>query len=121
MEHEGRFFKSRAPLNAMRSPHGGPAILQAGTSPKRRVSQRITRDGIFVIEPNPASAKAYYDDIKSATVNARRRPQTCKVLFGIQPILGGTVDLRRVGEDTSVALMASCFSRRCSGRRGPGA
>ena len=74
----------------VRSPHGGPAILQAGTSPKGRVFAAHHADAIFAIQPNLAGAKAYYDDIKSDTLNARRRPQASKVLFGIQPILGGT-------------------------------
>ncbi len=90
IEHEGRFFKSRGPLNVVRSPHGGPAILQAGTSPKGRAFAARHADTIFAIQPNLAGAKAYYDDIKSATVNAGRRPEACKVLFGIQPILGAT-------------------------------
>jgi long-chain alkane monooxygenase len=95
IEHEGRFFKSRGPLNVVRSPHGGPAILQAGTSPKGRAFAARHADAIFAIQPNLAGAKAYYDDIKSATVNAGRRPEACKVLFGIQPILGATADEAR--------------------------
>ena len=95
IEHEGRFFKSRGPLNVVRSPHGGPAILQAGTSPKGRAFAARHADAIFAIQPNLAGAKAYYDDIKSATVNAGRRPEACKVLFGIQPIVGATADEAR--------------------------
>ena len=34
IEHEGRFFKSRGPLTVVRSPQNGPAIIQAGVSPK---------------------------------------------------------------------------------------
>ena len=79
----------------VRSPHGGPAILQAGTSPKGRAFAARHADAIFAIQPNLAGAKAYYDDIKSATVNAGRRPEACKVLFGIQPILGATADEAR--------------------------
>ena len=36
IEHEGEFFRSRGPLNVVRSPQNGPAILQAGTSPGGR-------------------------------------------------------------------------------------
>jgi len=79
----------------VRSPHGGPAILQAGTSPKGRAFAARHADAIFAIQPNLAGAKAYYDDVKSATVNAGRRPEACKVLFGIQPILGATADEAR--------------------------
>jgi FMN-dependent oxidoreductase (nitrilotriacetate monooxygenase family) len=90
IEHVGRFFKSRGPLTVVRSPQNGPAILQAGTSPKGRAFAARHADAIFAIQPNLASAKAYYDAIKSATVNEGRMPEACKILFGVQPILGRT-------------------------------
>ncbi len=90
IEHVGRFFKSRGPLTVVRSPQNGPAILQAGTSPKGRTFAARHADAIFAIQPNLASAKGYYDAIKSATVNEGRKPEACKILFGIQPILGRT-------------------------------
>ena len=34
IEHEGAHFRSRGPLNVVPSPQNGPAIMQAGTSPK---------------------------------------------------------------------------------------
>jgi len=36
IDFEGEWFASRGPLNVTRSPFGGPAILQAGASPKGR-------------------------------------------------------------------------------------
>ncbi|HYE92095.1 MAG TPA: NtaA/DmoA family FMN-dependent monooxygenase, partial [Terriglobales bacterium] len=90
IEHEGRFFKSRGPLNVIRSPQHGPAILQAGTSPKGRSFAARYADAIFAIQPNIAGARAYYDDIKRGTVEEGRPAEACKILFGIQPILGRT-------------------------------
>jgi FMN-dependent oxidoreductase (nitrilotriacetate monooxygenase family) len=90
IEHAGRFFRSRGPLNVVRSPYGGPAILQAGTSPKGRAFAARHADAIFAIQPNLAGARAYYEDIKRATAAAGRPPEACKILFGIQPILGAT-------------------------------
>ncbi len=90
IEHVGRFFKSRGPLNVVRSPQNGPAILQAGTSPKGRTFAARYADAIFAIQPNIAGAKAYYEDIKRETVREGRKPEACKILFGIQPILGRT-------------------------------
>src|SRR4029434_5206831 len=57
IEHEGRFFKSRGPLNVVRSPQGGPAILQAGTSPKGRTFAARYADAIFAIQTNIARAQ----------------------------------------------------------------
>ena len=70
IDHEGRFFKSRGPLNVVRSPHEGPAILQAGTSGKGRDFAARYADAVFAIQPYIAGAKALYDDIKRGVVEA---------------------------------------------------
>jgi FMN-dependent oxidoreductase (nitrilotriacetate monooxygenase family) len=90
IEHVGRFFKSRGPLNVVPSPQRGPAILQAGTSGKGRSFAARHADAIFAIQPNLAGAKAYYDDIKRGVDEAGRPTEACKVLFGVQPIIGAT-------------------------------
>ena len=88
IEHEGRFFKSRGPLNVVRSPQNGPAILQAGVSSKGRDFAAKYADGIFAIQPNADQAAKYYADIKHRTGELGRDPGHCKLLFGMQPIIG---------------------------------
>lgn len=90
IEHEGKFFKSRGPLNVVRSPQNGPAILQAGTSPKGRDFAAQYADAIFAIQPNVEEAKKYYTDIKKRVGELGRSPDHCKMLFGMQPILGAS-------------------------------
>ena len=90
IEHAGRFFKSRGPLNVVPSPQGGPAILQAGTSGKGRSFAARHADAIFAIQPNLAGAKAYYDDIKRGLAEAGRELAACRILFGVQPIIGAS-------------------------------
>jgi len=90
IEFEGQFFKSRGPLNVIRSPQVGPAILQAGTSPKGREFAAKYADGIFAIQPRPEDAAAYFADIKSRMDKLGRNPKACKILFGAQPIIGET-------------------------------
>jgi len=105
IEHAGAHFRSRGPLNVVRSPQNGPAILQAGTSPKGRTFAARYADGIFAIQPNLAGARAYYDDIKSATVNEGRAPEACKIFFGIQPILGESEGHAREKQEEHNALV----------------
>lgn len=90
IEHAGRFFKSRGPLNVVRSPQNGPVILQAGTSPKGQDFAARYADAIFAIQPRPEDAKAYRDSIRENARAVGRDPDACKILFGIQPIIGRT-------------------------------
>jgi len=105
IEHAGRFYRCRGPLNVTRSPQHGPAILQAGTSPKGRTFAARYADAIFAIQPNLAGARAYYEDIKSGTASEGREPEACKILFGIQPILGETEAHAREKQEEHNALV----------------
>jgi FMN-dependent oxidoreductase (nitrilotriacetate monooxygenase family) len=90
IEHAGRFFKSRGPLNVVRSPQNGPAILQAGTSAKGRDFAAKYADAIFAIHPRAEDAAAYFADIKGRMTELGRNPDECRILFGLQPIVGAT-------------------------------
>ena len=90
IEHTGKFFKSRGPLNVTRSPQNGPAIFQAGTSPKGQDFAVKYADAIFAIQPRAEDAANYFNSIKSQMTNIGRDPDACKILFGIQPIIGSS-------------------------------
>jgi FMN-dependent oxidoreductase (nitrilotriacetate monooxygenase family) len=105
IEHAGRFFKSRGPLNVVRSPQNGPAILQAGTSPKGQDFAAKYADAIFAIQPRPEDAKRYYDSVKGHVAKVGRAPETCKILFGMQPIIGATEAKAREKQEEHNALV----------------
>jgi FMN-dependent oxidoreductase (nitrilotriacetate monooxygenase family) len=88
INHEGRFFRSRGPLNVVRSPQTGPAILQAGTSPKGQDFAARYADAIFAIQPRAVDAAKYYASIKGLMDAQGRNSSECKILFGMQPIIG---------------------------------
>ena len=88
IEHEGRFYKSRGPLNVTRSPQDGPVILQAGTSPKGRDFAAKYADALFAIQPRKENAKEYFEQIKTAMDDIGRDRAHCAMLFGCQPIIG---------------------------------
>src|SRR6185436_14101698 len=72
------------------SPQNGPAILQAGTSGKGRDFAAKYADAIFAIQPRAEDAAAYFADIKGRMTELGRDPDECKILFGLQPIVGTT-------------------------------
>jgi len=90
IDHDGRFYRSRGPLNVTRSPQGGPALIQAGTSPKGRDFAARHADAVFAIQPRVEDAAAYFADIKGRLSDLGRDPSHCRILFGAQPILGAT-------------------------------
>ena len=90
IEHQGEFFKSRGPLNVVRSRHGGPPIIQAGTSPKGMDLAAKYADAIFAIQPRVENAAEYYTAVKGRMEGFGRRPEDCKILFGMQPIIGAS-------------------------------
>jgi len=95
IEHVGRFFRSRGPLNVVRSPQNGPAILQAGTSGKGRDFAARYADAIFAIQPRSQDAAAYFADIKGRMAELGRDPEHCQILFGLQPIVAATEEEAR--------------------------
>ena len=90
IEHTGKFFKSRGPLNVTRSPQNGPAIFQAGTSPKGQDFAVKYADAIFAIQPRAEDAANYFNSIKGQMTEIGRDPNACKILFGMQPIIGSS-------------------------------
>lgn len=105
IEHVGRFFKSRGPLNVVRSPQNGPAILQAGTSPKGKDFAARYADGIFAIQPRAEDAARYFADIKGLMSDYGRNPDDCRILFGAQPIIGESEQHAREKQDEHNGLV----------------
>ena len=88
IEHKGRHFASRGPLNVIRSPQVGPAIIQAGSSPKGIDFAAKYSDAIFAIQPQVEDAANYFQTVKDRMDVFERKTSACKILFGMQPIIG---------------------------------
>jgi alkanesulfonate monooxygenase SsuD/methylene tetrahydromethanopterin reductase-like flavin-dependent oxidoreductase (luciferase family) len=92
-------------LNVVRSPQNGPAILQAGTSPKGQDFAAKYADAIFAIQPRAEDAKRYHDSIKGHVAKVGRAPEACKILYGMQPIIGSTEAEAREKQEEHNALV----------------
>jgi FMN-dependent oxidoreductase (nitrilotriacetate monooxygenase family) len=91
LDHKGRFFNVKGPLNVERCPQGQPVIIQAGGSvPGQELSAR-TADLVFsVVNGDTVSAKAAYDSLKSRLIKYGRQPEHMPILPGVMPIIGET-------------------------------
>jgi long-chain alkane monooxygenase len=90
IDHEGRFFKVRGPLNTVRSPQGRPAFVQAGGSTRGREFAARTADSIIAAANGIEGMKWYRDDVRARAEKAGRKPDDVKVLFLVSPVLGET-------------------------------
>ncbi|HTR86635.1 MAG TPA: NtaA/DmoA family FMN-dependent monooxygenase [Reyranella sp.] len=96
INHEGKYFKVRGPINAPRSPQGRVPICQAGGSPRglefasRWADTIITEGG-----GSPASMKAYRQKIRTRARELGRNPDDIKVLFLAHPIIDTTMEAAR--------------------------
>src|SRR3984957_18694726 len=90
VNHEGRFFKPRGPLNSGPAPQGQPVIAQAGGSPRGRQFAAQYADTIVASTKGTAAMKAYRDDVRARMAGWGRDPDSCKVLFLVAPIIGET-------------------------------
>jgi N-acetyl-S-(2-succino)cysteine monooxygenase len=90
LNHAGKNFNVRGPLNVRRSPQGRPIVVQAGASgPGKTLAARIA-DCVFTAQSKLADGKAFYDEVKSKAVAFGRSPDQIKIMPGIVPILGRT-------------------------------
>ena len=87
---EGKYFKSRGPLNTVRSPQGRPAFVQAGGSPRGKDFAAKHADIVVAVGAGVAGMKKYRDDIRDRAAKAGRDPDDIKVFFCITPTLGET-------------------------------
>ncbi|TCK29112.1 FMN-dependent oxidoreductase (nitrilotriacetate monooxygenase family) [Ancylobacter aquaticus] len=86
----GKYFKSRGPLNCVPSPQVRPAFVQAGGSPRGRQFAAMTADSIIAPSMGVAGLKAYRADVRARAEAGGRDPDEIKVLFVVAPILGET-------------------------------
>jgi FMN-dependent oxidoreductase (nitrilotriacetate monooxygenase family) len=90
IDHRGRWFEVRGPLNVSRSPQGRPVFIQAGASDRGRDFAARWAEIIFVTHASVDSAKTFYRDMKERAAKAGRDPEQMKILPGMVPIVGET-------------------------------
>jgi FMN-dependent oxidoreductase (nitrilotriacetate monooxygenase family) len=95
IDFEGRFFKCRGPLNTVRCPQGRPALVQAGGSPRGREFAAKTADSIIAVANGIEGMRSYRDDVRARMERHGRKPDDCKVLFVVTPILAETEEEAR--------------------------
>jgi FMN-dependent oxidoreductase (nitrilotriacetate monooxygenase family) len=90
LDHRGRFFQVRGPVNMSRCPQGHPVIIQAGGSPSGLELAARTADVVFSVVQDLPAAKVAYADLKGRMAKYGRAPEALSVLPGVMPIIGAS-------------------------------
>ncbi|MFT4042338.1 MAG: NtaA/DmoA family FMN-dependent monooxygenase [Gordonia sp. (in: high G+C Gram-positive bacteria)] len=90
IDHVGRFYSVRGPLNTLPGPQRTPVICQAGGSPRGRQFAAEHADTIITQSRGIERMKAYRNDIRARARAAGRDPDDIKMLFIVNPIIAQT-------------------------------
>jgi FMN-dependent oxidoreductase (nitrilotriacetate monooxygenase family) len=88
LNHRGKFFQVRGPINQARSPQGHPVIIQAGGSPSGLELAARTADVVFSVVQELEPARKAYADLKGRMAKYGRAPDELAVLPGIMCVVG---------------------------------
>jgi len=105
LDHVGKHFKVKGPLNITRSAQGWPVIAQAGSSEAGRELAARTADVVFTAQTKIDEAKAFYADIKQRAAKYGRAPEDIKIMPGLTPVLGETMDDAKANYEYLQSLM----------------
>lgn len=90
LNHKGKYFAVKGPLNVSQSPQGQPVIIQAGSSgPGQELAARIG-EVVFTAQQTFEDAQAFYNGLKGLLPKYGRRPEHLHILPGLFPVIGAT-------------------------------
>jgi FMN-dependent oxidoreductase (nitrilotriacetate monooxygenase family) len=90
INHVGRHFKVRGPLNVPRPPQGYPVIVQAGSSEDGRNLAAAHADLNFSLVRTIDEGRRYREDFDGRLRSKGRNPEDLKILPGILPIVAAS-------------------------------
>ncbi|GLS05552.1 nitrilotriacetate monooxygenase subunit A [Chitiniphilus shinanonensis] len=90
LNHAGKHFAVRGPLNVPRPPQGHPVIVQAGSSDTGKEFAAETAEVIFTAQQTLEEARAFYADVKGRLAHHGRRPEQLLIMPGVFAVVGRT-------------------------------
>jgi len=90
LNHRGKHFSVRGPLNVSRSPQGRPIVIQAGGSDATvQMGSRIA-DVVFTAQADVEAARSFYQRVKDAATAHGRSRESVRVMPGLSVFVGRT-------------------------------
>jgi FMN-dependent oxidoreductase (nitrilotriacetate monooxygenase family) len=90
LDHTGKYYSVKGPLNIPRSPQGHPILIQAGSSGPGQDLAARTADVVFTAQQSIEEAQAFYKSLKDRVVGFGRKADDVAVMPGFLPVIGRT-------------------------------
>ena len=103
LDHKGKYFQVKGPLNLSRCPQGQPVIVQAGSSSTGQAFAARFGEVVFTVQQDVEEARKFREGLKAQVAATGRKPEHCKILPGFLPVVGRTEEEAKA----KLALLAS--------------
>lgn len=90
INHAGRYFNVRGPLNLPRAVQGHPVLVQAGASDTGREFASRVAEAVFTAQNTLEDGQRFYADVKTRMRKHGRSPEQMVILPGFCPVIGDT-------------------------------
>jgi len=91
LNHKGKYFSVKGPVNIARPVQGWPLIVQAGASESGRQLAAETAESVFTAQSSIEAGRAFYADVKGRMKKLGRNPDHMTILPGCLVVVGDTV------------------------------
>ncbi len=91
LDHKGKYFSVRGPLNIARPIQGWPVIVQAGASESGRQLAAETAEAVFTAQSDLAVGRQFYADVKGRMEKFGRAREHMKILPACFVVVGDSV------------------------------
>jgi alkanesulfonate monooxygenase len=88
LNHKGKYYTVRGPLNVPRPLQGHPVIAQAGASEPGQELAARTADIVYTAQQDVENARAFYASVKGRMAKCGRSTDSLIIMPGIMPIMG---------------------------------
>jgi FMN-dependent oxidoreductase (nitrilotriacetate monooxygenase family) len=99
LDHKGKYYSVRGPLNIARPIQGWPVIVQAGGSEAGKQLAAETAEAVFAGQNNIDDARKFYADVKGRMAKVGRDPDHMKILPGCFVVVGSSLEEAQAKRD----------------------
>ncbi|HTC07164.1 MAG TPA: LLM class flavin-dependent oxidoreductase [Acetobacteraceae bacterium] len=119
VDHTGKHYQVKGPLNLPRCPQGRPVFVQAGSSETGRRFAARHAEAVFTAQMEKATARDFYADLKRIVLEEGRSPDQVLILPGLSPVIGSTeAEAQRIARELNELSDPEVGRKRLSGRFG---